>query len=602
VITTDRYIQQKRLKAAEADLRSNETGMEEPITQGIQWISIDQKSNSTRPYMEVVVQYREANGKTTPVHFRGAITNNGGKGSSATLIPVRAMTPGLQPVRAKTTTTTQTPQTTASAQSIPGLASIQVQCTGSDCSKADVSFMDENNQKMAAAIVRRQESSVDLKTVGLQAPLSTTSSAKEERKLQIVTNSVEVVHGRTAIEITEQNSTNPLKLKGEIVETNNGRVPMVSNRSDIRANLIGNSREGQIVVELEKVEPQDISAPNLERPTVTIPESNNKPPQTKPSNSTLPATAPATKPGIKPTPVATINQPSVPARPATNPVAPPARSFIIIGGDGPKAQGLPTFDLCPNVPKGNSSASKSIREACEHTFWTNRPEFTTTLAQTTKSKPVGAKSFFIEGGVDKKSFEGFLSLFTGASQDPRQSHFSLLADLLKRIQLSVAWSFVPYVETRFNTLAARIEGPATETGERAGGVFQFMPGTAKLYGISFEDRFNFTKAAPAAANFMNKIEQHQNGDFLLAVASYNRGEYGIDMDEEQANNALNSAKNSNGFNQESLKDFTSDWWKILHFNMAPKQTQHYVIRVVTGIIFGMNPEKYGLTTKPISID
>jgi predicted GIY-YIG superfamily endonuclease len=103
-------------------------------------------------------------------------------------------------------------------------------------------------------------------------------------------------------------------------------------------------------------------------------------------------------------------------------------------------------------------------------------------------------------------------------------------------------------------------------------------------------------------DLVKRLEQHQNGDFLLAVASYNRGEYGIDMDEEQANNALNSAKNSNGFNQESLKDFTSDWWKILHFNMAPKQTQHYVIRVVTGIIFGMNPEKYGLTTKPISID
>ncbi len=238
---------------------------------------------------------------------------------------------------------------------------------------------------------------------------------------------------------------------------------------------------------------------------------------------------------------------------------------------------------------------------------TNRPEYKTTLAEHKRDKkPPGALAFFTEGAVDKQSFEKFLNLFSGTTTDPRQNHFTIMADAFRQAAISIAWSLVPYVETRFRTLE-RVYGPTIKNknspqyGHRAGGVFQFMPSTALRYGLSEEDRFDMTKAAPAAAKFMSRLENHQ-GDFLLAVASYNRGEGGIDQDTAQAESALVAAQSKGSFNHDAIKDFTSDWWKILHFNMAPKETQYYVIRVVSGIIFGMNPQKHGLASQPITIE
>lgn len=604
-------------KAAEG-LRDNGSGLIEPIAQNIKWITINQKTQDNKPFMEVVVQYRDdATGKTTPVRFRGEITNNGGKGSVAQLTPILPAAPQTTPQ--PKTGSPSTTLTVATIPTIPGLSSIEVQCSGDDCSKADVSFLDSKSQKLAAAVVRHQESSVDLKSSDSDAPLATAASGTtiEDRKIQVVTDSVEVVNGRTAIQITEQNSDRPLKLKGEIVETNEGRVRMHSNQPDVRAHLIGNSRDGQIVIELEKATPpQTISTPAEStraptppaaptKPVVVPPPSATNPPKTTPV-ATRPVTAtqgPAKAPQTK----QVTSPPKAPPQTSTRPNSPPAKSYIVIGGNGPTTGGLPTFDFCPNIPQGTSSAAKAIREACEHTFWTNRPEYKTTLAEHKRDKkPPGALAFFTEGSVDRQSFEKFLNLFSGKTTDPRQTHFTIMADAFRQAAISIAWSFVPYVETRFRTLE-RIFGPAIKNknspqyGHRAGGVFQFMPSTARRYGLSEEDRFDMTKAAPAAARFMSFLENHQ-GDFLLAVASYNRGEGGIDQDTIEAESALIAAQSKGSFNHDAIKGFTSDWWKILHFNMAPKETQHYVIRVVSGIIFAMNPQKHGLASQPITID
>ncbi|MDD3303136.1 MAG: lytic transglycosylase domain-containing protein [Candidatus Gracilibacteria bacterium] len=64
----------------------------------------------------------------------------------------------------------------------------------------------------------------------------------------------------------------------------------------------------------------------------------------------------------------------------------------------------------------------------------------------------------------------------------------------------------------------------------AGGIWQFMPETAKSFGLIInnyvDERYNFEKSTDAAIKYLNKIYSDLN-DWTLVAASYNRGENAI---------------------------------------------------------------------------
>ncbi len=68
-------------------------------------------------------------------------------------------------------------------------------------------------------------------------------------------------------------------------------------------------------------------------------------------------------------------------------------------------------------------------------------------------------------------------------------------------------------------------GPITHTGERAQGAFQFMPATAKQYGI---DPLNHDQAADAAGQMYQRLLKKYDGDVDKALAAYNWGEGNVD--------------------------------------------------------------------------
>lgn len=60
--------------------------------------------------------------------------------------------------------------------------------------------------------------------------------------------------------------------------------------------------------------------------------------------------------------------------------------------------------------------------------------------------------------------------------------------------------------------------PAGATGH-----FQFMPATAKAYGLTREDTFDLNKSSEAAARMLSDLLKQNNGDVNKALASYNWG-------------------------------------------------------------------------------
>lgn len=83
----------------------------------------------------------------------------------------------------------------------------------------------------------------------------------------------------------------------------------------------------------------------------------------------------------------------------------------------------------------------------------------------------------------------------------------------------------------------------------AKGHFQFMPGTAKAYGISGRE-WDFDASSDAAARYFQWLLKHYNGDHNKALAAYNWGNGNIDK---------------------AIKRYGNDW-----LSHAPKETQGYV--------------------------
>lgn len=83
----------------------------------------------------------------------------------------------------------------------------------------------------------------------------------------------------------------------------------------------------------------------------------------------------------------------------------------------------------------------------------------------------------------------------------------------------------------------------------AKGHFQFMPGTAKAYGISGRE-WDFDASSDAAARYFQWLLKHYNGDHNKALAAYNWG---------------------NGNLDKAIQRYGNDW-----LSHAPKETQGYV--------------------------
>lgn len=92
---------------------------------------------------------------------------------------------------------------------------------------------------------------------------------------------------------------------------------------------------------------------------------------------------------------------------------------------------------------------------------------------------------------------------------------------------------------------------ATNSKSGAAGMFQFMPTTAKGYGI---DPYNVNQAADAAAKMLSGLIAKYNGDLAKALAGYNWGGGNIDK---------------------AVKKYGNNW-----LSHAPTETQKYIQKIL----------------------
>jgi membrane-bound lytic murein transglycosylase D len=119
-------------------------------------------------------------------------------------------------------------------------------------------------------------------------------------------------------------------------------------------------------------------------------------------------------------------------------------------------------------------------------------------------------------------------------------------------------------------------------------MWQMMPGTARELGLrvdeKVDERLDVRKQTRAAARKLaNLLAEFGADSFMLALASYNRGEAGVRRVLHQI------AQEKGGFRKEKR-----DFWHLYRLKRLPTETMDYVPRVLAAAVVCNDPRAYGL--------
>jgi len=136
-------------------------------------------------------------------------------------------------------------------------------------------------------------------------------------------------------------------------------------------------------------------------------------------------------------------------------------------------------------------------------------------------------------------------------------------------------ALLPIVESAFD--------PFAYSHGRAAGLWQIIPGTGRRFDLRqnwwYDGRRDVLDSTRAALDYLSALNDLMDGDWLLAIASYNSGE----------GNVLRGVRR----NRQAGKP--TDFWNI----QVPRETSTYVPRLLALVAIVRDPESYGLTLPSI---
>lgn len=170
----------------------------------------------------------------------------------------------------------------------------------------------------------------------------------------------------------------------------------------------------------------------------------------------------------------------------------------------------------------------------------------------------------------EKKFERYLANFTFRKQQSytlhkkAEKHLPQIASILASYGIPEDFKYIPLVESNMN--------PQITSHKGAGGYWQFMPATARLYGLKVnsdvDERKNLVKSTHAAARYLKSLYREFN-DWTLVAAAYNVGG--------------GSLKNT------IRRQGTNDYYSL----RLNKETGSYVYKLVSIKEVIENPHKHG---------
>jgi soluble lytic murein transglycosylase-like protein len=156
----------------------------------------------------------------------------------------------------------------------------------------------------------------------------------------------------------------------------------------------------------------------------------------------------------------------------------------------------------------------------------------------------------------------------------------------KALELPDVMAYVAWTESQFDPYARSSAG--------ARGMWQMTRTTAQAMGLrvdgSVDERTDVPRQTRAAAKYLAGLLAEFGEDaFMLAMASYNKGENGV-------RRVLRKVAQTPGGFKKSRRDF----WHLYRLKLLPDETREYVPKILAAAIMCTHPEKYGLLAPPDS--
>ena len=157
-----------------------------------------------------------------------------------------------------------------------------------------------------------------------------------------------------------------------------------------------------------------------------------------------------------------------------------------------------------------------------------------------------------------------------------QPYLHYIVDQVQQRGMPSEIALLPVVESAFQ--------PYAYSSGRAAGIWQFIPGTGRRYGLKlnwwYDGRRDIEASTQAALDYLQYLHDTFDGDWLLALAAYNSGEGTVQK-------AIRT-------NQRRHKP--TDYWS-LHL---PRETEQYVPRLLALRQIVADPEQQGINLKTIA--
>lgn len=151
-----------------------------------------------------------------------------------------------------------------------------------------------------------------------------------------------------------------------------------------------------------------------------------------------------------------------------------------------------------------------------------------------------------------------------------------VVERLEERNMPLELALLPAIESSYN--------PFAYSRSHAMGLWQFIPSTGRYFNLRqtnwYDGRRDILASTNAAMDYLQKLHQMFDGDWLLALAAYNAGEGTVGRAIER-NRRLN---------------LPTDYWNL----QLPKETQEYVPKLLALSQIVLAPEAYGVNLSPIA--
>lgn len=161
------------------------------------------------------------------------------------------------------------------------------------------------------------------------------------------------------------------------------------------------------------------------------------------------------------------------------------------------------------------------------------------------------------------------------SQRAQPYYHHILNEVLKR-GMPAEIALLPVVESSYD--------PFAYSHGRAAGPWQFIPGTARHFGLRsnwwYDGRRDILASTDAALTYLQQLHKRFDGDWLLALAAYNAGGGTV----------------SRAIRRNREQGKATDFWSL----KLPRETQAYVPKLLAVGKLVRDAEELGLTLAPIN--